>query len=308
MTISPATESCQFCGADEKNRTSTPLREQASETCASTSSATSARAELSRILISLKLFKTTGREFFSKRFWYSSHTVNDIEKNVNRIKATIEAAAKRAGRGADQVKLVAVSKNQPIRAIRSAIEAGIRIFGENRVQEAAEKIPQTVDAAEWHLIGHLQSNKARRAAGLFTSIQTVDSIALAARLNRICREIGRAMLPVLIQVDLAGEATKSGIGPAGVRELASFIAGSERLRLDGLMTVPPYFEVVERVRPYFRRLREIRDELATEGLFAGSGELSMGMSHDFEVAIEEGATIVRIGTAIFGERNYGTKV
>lgn len=232
--------------------------------------------------------------------------MSEIRARLEIVKRRIAAAAERAGRSADAVTLVAVSKTHPASVLAEALEAGVTVFGENRVQEAEEKIGAIGPAARWHLIGHLQSNKARRAAAIFDCIETVDSIDLAARLDRICREIGRPQLDVLLQVDLAGEATKSGIEPESAAPLAKYIAGLERLRLQGLMTIPPFFEDVGLVRPYFRRLREMRDDFAEKGLFAGNrpGELSMGMSHDFEVAIEEGATIVRVGTAIFGERVY----
>lgn len=182
--------------------------------------------------------------------------------------------------------------------------AGLIDFGENRVQEAETKIPQIArDGVRWHLIGHLQSNKARRAVELFDVIHSVDSVALAQRLERICDELGREELPVLIQVDLGHEATKTGIEERNVPQLVDALQGCRRLRLKGLMTLPPFFESSEKVRPYFRRLRELRDQLHARNAFGDSvGELSMGMTHDFEVAIAEGATIVRVGTAIFGER------
>ncbi len=224
-----------------------------------------------------------------------------IKANIERVLARIAVAAERAGRSKEGVKLVAVSKTHPAETICSAVNAGVTAFGENRVQEAVGKIPNI--KAEWHLIGHLQANKARRAVELFDVIQTLDSPELAARLDRICGELGRPTLPVLIQVDLAGEANKSGVPESRLAELAAAAAECRRLELRGLMTVPPFFEDTEKVRPYFRRLRELRDELAAAGVFAdGSGELSMGMSHDLDAAVEEGATLVRVGTAIFGER------
>jgi pyridoxal phosphate enzyme (YggS family) len=184
-----------------------------------------------------------------------------------------------------------------------AIAAGASDLGENRIQEAEEKIAAVGrEAARWHLIGHLQSNKARRAVSLFDLVHSVDSIELALRLERMCVDEGRESLPVLVQLNLAGEATKSGIDAGELPKLAEVIASYSHLRLDGLMTVPPFFAETEQVRPIFRRLRELRDELKSQGMFTGVGELSMGMTHDFPVAIEEGATIVRIGTAIFGER------
>jgi len=203
------------------------------------------------------------------------------------------------------VKLVAVSKTHPADLIRDAIAHGLTVFGENKVQEAESKIDEVGrDAAEWHLIGHLQSNKARKAVQLFDVIQSVDSLDLAQRLDRICIEEGRTDLPILVQVDLAGEAAKSGIPEFEFGELIEFLRSCERLKFDGLMLLPPFFDDPEATRPYFKRLTEIRDRLAVIGAFAnGRGELSMGMSHDFEVAIEEGATMVRVGTVIFGERS-----
>lgn len=227
-----------------------------------------------------------------------------VRENVAEVRGRIKRAAERSGRDAAEVKLVAVSKTQPAAALLEAIEAGCTALGENRVQEAEAKLAEIGrDAAEWHLIGHLQSNKARRAAELFDVIDSLDSVDLARRLERACIEQGRSEMPVLVQVDLAGEETKSGIAEEDLPELVGFIKRSNCLRLEGLMLLPPFFEDTERVRPFFRQLREIRDRLAAEGAFAGgSGELSMGMSHDFETAVEEGATIVRVGTAIFGER------
>jgi pyridoxal phosphate enzyme (YggS family) len=194
---------------------------------------------------------------------------------------------------------------QPAGMIRDAIDAGCRSFGENKVQEAESKILDVGrKAAEWHLIGHLQSNKARRAVQIFDVIQSVDSIGLARRLERISIEEGRERLSTFVQIDLAGEAAKSGIGEARLSELVEFLTTCERLSFDGLMVLPPFFDDPDGSRPYFKRLREIRDRLAAKSAFAEGrqGGLSMGMSNDFEVAIEEGATLVRVGTAIFGER------
>lgn len=218
----------------------------------------------------------------------------------------VERAARRAGRDPAEVKLVAVSKTHPAALVReAAASAGLREFGENRVQEAEEKIAGLKDVPElrWHLIGHLQPNKARKAARLFDLIHTLDTAALAERLERICAEEGRTQLEVLVQVDLAGEAAKSGATEAELPALFEVLGRSSRVRCRGLMTLPPFFEEVERVRPFFRRLRGLRDEWGARGAFgAGAGELSMGMSHDYEAAVEEGATLVRVGTAVFGER------
>lgn len=227
-----------------------------------------------------------------------------IAKNLKDVRDRIARAAERANRDPKKVKLIAVSKTHPASIIRKAIAAGQTTFGENKVQEAEAKITEIGhEGIEWHLIGHLQKNKARRAVQLFDVIHTLDSPELAHRLERICEEESRDTLPVLVQLDLAGEKTKSGVPMTQLQMLVEVLKRSRRLRFDGLMTMPPFFEDPEAVRPYFRRLREIRDRMAEEGFFAGAvGELSMGMTHDLEVAIEEGASIVRVGTAIFGER------
>jgi pyridoxal phosphate enzyme (YggS family) len=226
-------------------------------------------------------------------------TQQDIAERLEAVRSEIAAAAARVERTADEVRLIAVSKTHPPETLRAAIAAGATDFGENRVQEAEGKIMELGRrAARWHLIGHLQGNKARRAVELFDVIHSLDSVALALRLERICDETGREELPVLLQVDLGGEATKSGVAEADLSALVETVTVCKRLRLLGLMTLPPFFEDAERARPYFRRLRELRDER-----LAGAGELSMGMSHDFVVAIEEGATMVRVGTAIFGARD-----
>jgi pyridoxal phosphate enzyme (YggS family) len=177
-------------------------------------------------------------------------------------------------------------------------------LGENRVQEAEEKIMELGrHNARWHLVGHLQANKARRAVSLFDVIHSLDSAPLAQRLERLCVAERREELPVLIQIDLAGEKSKTGIDPRELPQLLETTAACERLRLIGLMTLPPYFANAEHGRPFFKTLRELRDQLQLQGSFGHCpGELSMGMSHDFEIAIEEGATMLRIGTAIFGER------
>jgi len=188
--------------------------------------------------------------------------------------------------------------------LRAGLQAGITDFGENRVQEAEGKIMELGrGAARWHLVGHLQTNKAGRAVKLFDYIHSLDSVDLAQRLERLCVSEGRTELLVLVQIDLGGEETKTGIDPRELPELLTALKGCQRLRLIGLMTLPPFFENPDCARPYFKTLRELRDELQTQGHFGERvGELSMGMSHDFEIAIEEGATMVRVGTAIFGDR------
>jgi PLP dependent protein len=232
---------------------------------------------------------------------------SDLRLRAAEVSARIERAARRAGREPAEVRLVAVSKTHPAALVQEAAEsAGLRDFGENRVQEAEGKIAELKDVPglRWHLIGHLQPNKARKAARLFDLIHSVDTAALAERLERICAEDGRESLEVLVQVDLAGEASKSGATLEELPALFEVFGRCTRVRCRGLMTLPPFFEEVERVRPFFRRLRELRDEWGARGAFGGeAGELSMGMSHDYEAAVEEGATLVRVGTAVFGERN-----
>jgi PLP dependent protein len=224
-----------------------------------------------------------------------------IADRVAAVRERIARAAERASRPPGDVTLVAISKTHPAEAVRAAFAAGVRDFGENRVQEAEPKIASTADlGACWHLVGHLQSNKARKAAELFGLIQSVDSLELALRLARAGAEEGRPVR-VLVQVDLAGEETKFGLPEPELLPLLEALRGKEGLRIEGLMVLPPYLDDPEQVRPYFRRLRSLRDRASAAGLLEGR-HLSMGMSHDFEAAVEEGATIVRVGTAIFGER------
>jgi pyridoxal phosphate enzyme (YggS family) len=228
----------------------------------------------------------------------------DVRHRLDQVRRQIAEAAVRAHRRPDEIKLVAVSKTHPPEIIQAAIAAGAGDLGENRVQEADSKIPLVGrQAARWHLIGHLQSNKARRAVELFDVVHSLDSVALAQRLDRVCRESNRDTLEVLIQVDLGHEPTKSGAAETALKELVEAISRLKTLRLTGLMTLPPYFDDPEKTRPFFRRLRELRDGLFAEGAFGDyGGELSMGMTHDYEIAIAEGSTIVRVGTAIFGTR------
>ena len=227
-----------------------------------------------------------------------------LSARLTGVRERIAAAAERSRRPADEVRLIAISKTHPASAIESLIKLGTTEFGENRVQEAEEKITEIgSERARWHLVGHLQANKARRAVNLFDVIHSLDSVDIARRLDRLCSEEGRECLQVLIQVDLGHEETKSGIDESELPQLIESLGPLPRLQLVGLMTLPPFFENPEHNRPFFRQLRKLRDELASGGAFGDQpGELSMGMTHDFEVAIEEGATMVRIGTAIFGER------
>ena len=237
-------------------------------------------------------------------FMSSTSLSAEIHVRLAQVRARIEAAASRSNRAVDEIKLIAVSKTHPADVVRQAIEAGVTDLGENRVQEADSKIDEVGrDVARWHLIGHLQSNKARRAVQLFDVIHSVDSVQLAQKLDRACADLQRTELPAFIQVDLGQEATKSGIDEQQLAALIESIRECEHLRLAGLMTLPPFFDDAELTRPFFVKLRELRDEYKRRGAFGEAlGQLSMGMTHDFEVAIEEGATMVRIGTAIFGER------
>jgi len=221
------------------------------------------------------------------------------------VRRRVNAAVQRSGREPDAVRLIAISKTHPATVIKQLCQLGATDFGENRVQEAEGKIAEIGrEKVRWHLVGHLQANKARRAVNLFDVIHSLETLDLAQRLERLCAEEGRQSLPVLIQVDLGHEETKSGIDESELTDMVESLGPLTRLKLIGLMTLPPFFDDPEQSRPFFRRLRELRDELNQRGVFGErTGELSMGMTHDFEVAIEEGATMVRIGTAIFGERN-----
>lgn len=228
--------------------------------------------------------------------------MDELAERIERVRRRIAKALHRAGREGEHVRLIAVTKTVPVERIRQAIECGLREFGENRVQEAEKKIPYLPQEICWHFVGHLQSNKVRKAVPLFDWIQSVDSLHLAERLNRTAAEAGRT-IPVLIQVALGGEPTKHGVAPESLVELAGGLASLPHLDVRGLMVIPPFSEDPQRVRPYFRRLAELLRELNERAIFSRPlTELSMGMSHDFEIAIEEGATMVRIGTAIFGER------
>jgi PLP dependent protein len=233
-------------------------------------------------------------------------TSSGLRENLERIEAQIAMACREAGRSREEVSLMAVSKVHPVSAILAAEALGIRLFGENRVQEFQEKsVHLSATRAEFHLIGHLQSNKAARAAELFASIDTLDSVALAERLNQAATRLGRR-LAVLIEIKLSHEASKAGLEPdsAELGLLLEQLPGLTALEFRGLMTVPPYLQDLAAVRPYFTQLRILRDQLAAAYPRLSFAELSMGMSHDFPVAIAEGATQVRIGTALFGARKY----
>jgi PLP dependent protein len=229
-----------------------------------------------------------------------------ISENLAAVRGRIDKAARRAARQPEDIALMAVSKTQPPERIRQAYEAGQRLFGENRVQEFASKIDalRDLDAAEWHMIGHLQTNKAAKTAELFCSVDSVDSLKLAEKLDAAARTLGKK-LDVLIEINVGGEAAKSGLPPdsPAFKELLLAAPRLDALAFRGLMTVPPFTDDPAGARPYFRKLRELRDAVAARKLPAiEMNQLSMGMSHDFEVAIAEGSTCVRVGTAIFGER------
>jgi len=211
----------------------------------------------------------------------------------------MEGAARRVQRDPREIKLVAVSKTVDVVRIKEAVEAGVSILGENYVQEAQKKIEEIGRSVAWHFIGHLQSNKAKHAVRLFDVVHSVDSLALAEELNRRAEQAGR-VLKVMMEVNLSGETTKFGADEESVLNLAKMIRHLHHLSLEGLMTMPPYFDSPEMSRPYYIGLRELKERMVREGI--PMKELSMGMSNDFEIAVEEGATFVRVGTAIFGTR------
>ena len=220
------------------------------------------------------------------------------------VRERIERAASRAGRDLSSIRLVAVSKTFPVDAVRAAADAGQIDFGENKVQEAVGKMDQTADLSiRWHLVGHLQSNKAKKA-GRFDVVHSVDDAGLVARLDEAALEAGRRM-DLLVQVDLAGEVTKHGAREDELMSIVDAMRSAQAVRMVGLMLLPPAVEDPDAARPYFRALRDVRDRLVAQGVHPSMlTELSMGMSHDFEIAVEEGSTLVRVGTAIFGGRTY----
>ena len=229
-----------------------------------------------------------------------------IADNIVSVRERIARAASRAGGNPDSITLMAVSKTVEPQRILEAYDAGIRVFGENRVQEFDEKVPvlQDLKEAEWHLIGHLQTNKARKAVEIFEAIDSVDSLRLAQKLDQAAQQVGK-VLPVLIEINVGGEENKNGVSAASVEleEILQATDALKNLRVRGLMTIPPYTEDPQGARPYFQKLRQLRDSIAARSLpRIDMHVLSMGMSHDFEVAIEEGSTCIRVGTAIFGER------
>ena len=214
----------------------------------------------------------------------------------------MDQAAGRAGRDPGEIKLVAVSKTIESARVQEAIEAGVTILGENYVQEAREKIEKIGHEVQWHMIGHLQKNKAKHTVTLFDYIHSLDGISLAQEIDRRAAQKG-IRVRTLVEVNLSGETSKFGIASEAVMDLVRHVALLKHISIEGLMTMPPYFDEPEKARPYFIRLRELRDRIREEGIEGvWMDEISMGMSGDFEVAIEEGATMVRVGTAIFGER------
>ncbi len=228
--------------------------------------------------------------------------MSDIAENVKRIQERMEAAARRAGRNPEEIRLVAVCKTVDAERVLQAVRAGVRILGENYVQEAKKKIAGVEHKVHWHFIGHLQTNKAKIAVRLFDMIHSVDNAELAQELNRAADQQGKA-LSILLQINLSGEATKFGASEKKIFQMAEAISRMPALAVVGLMTLPPYFENPEDARPYFIRLRRLGERLRKENIpRLAMNELSMGMSNDFEAAIEEGATLVRVGTAIFGPR------
>jgi len=227
-----------------------------------------------------------------------------IAENLKHIQDSIISAAQRSGRNPASVKLVAVSKTKPTEAVKAALDAGQRIFGENYVQEFLEKAQHLPESVEWHFIGSLQSNKVKYLVGLTRLIHSVDRLSLAQEIDRQWGKVDKTC-DILLQVNISGEATKSGTTTEELIHLTREVALLPHLRVKGLMTMPPFFDEPERARPYFRELKRLSELLAAEGIPGITmEELSMGMSGDFEVAIEEGATLVRVGTAIFGERYY----
>jgi PLP dependent protein len=238
-------------------------------------------------------------DYQSLTYFMSAMGMFSVKENLLKVRERIERASQKAGRDPKEIKLVAVSKTVEVARIKEAIEAGVSILGENYVQEAQEKIEEIGRIVSWHFIGHLQSNKAKYAILLFDMVHSLDSLPLAEELNRRAEHADR-VIKVMIEVNLSKEATKFGTDEERVVNLAKGIQNLSYLSLEGLMTMPPYFDSPEMSRPYYIALRKLKEKMTNEGI--PMKELSMGMSNDFEVAIEEGATYVRVGTAIFGRR------
>jgi len=229
-----------------------------------------------------------------------------LAENLEQIEKRIHAACERAERSRDSVLLLAVSKTHPPETIGEAVNLGLTHFGENKIQEAKAKIPNSPAKARWHFIGHLQSNKCRDAVELFEMIQGVDSLNIAEEINKRAEQAGKTM-PILLEINVAGESSKFGYHPEQMLADLKTINALPRLEIHGLMAIPPYTSVPEKARPYFQKLRDLKQQ-AEAVLGAPLPQLSMGMSGDFEVAIEEGATIIRVGTALFGERSYSRPI
>jgi pyridoxal phosphate enzyme (YggS family) len=227
---------------------------------------------------------------------------SQIGQNLRQVQERVERAAQRCGRRAEDIRILAVAKSQTAETVRSAFDGGATMIGENYIQEARDKSAALSDLPiEWHFIGHLQTNKAKYAVRMFDLIHTVDSLKLAVELDDQARKAGKNQ-SILIQVNLAGESSKSGVAPDSAGKLVEGIVSLKNIRVIGLMALPPYFDDPKRARPFFQQLRELRDHLRAVVPGANLRELSMGMTGDFEVAVEEGATIIRVGTAIFGKR------
>ena len=226
--------------------------------------------------------------------------MTELERNLNAVRERLATAAERACQSPKEINIVAVTKAVQPERVEEALGSGLTVFGESKVQEAMAKIPLVSSRARWHMIGHLQTNKARDAVALFELIHSVDSVKLAVELDKCAGRAGKTQ-PILLEVNVSGEASKSGLRPEDLMVTLEQINALSRIEIRGLMTIAPFAEDVEKARPHFRRLRELRDEVQNK-LGMRLPELSMGMSYDFEPAVEEGATMVRIGTAIFGER------
>lgn len=237
-----------------------------------------------------------------KHFTHGERLEHSVIDNLLRVRERIEKAAIKSGRSPDDITLVAVSKMVRVEKIKKAISAGVTILGENYLQEAKTKIEEIGESVQWHMIGHLQTNKVKQAIALFDLIQSVDRLHLAQEIHKKAKKLDK-VIRILVQVNISEEDSKSGIESKNAVSLISEISKLENIRIEGLMTIPPYLLDPQRVRPYFRSLRKLSEEIVRRGVENTSiKELSMGMSNDFDVAIEEGATIVRVGTAIFGER------
>lgn len=226
--------------------------------------------------------------------------VDSLAERLESVRDRVERACARAGRGPDEVRIVAVSKTHGPDAVRAAAESGLRVFGENKVQEAKAKIPMCPGSLSWHMVGHLQTNKVKDAVRLFDMIHSVDSLKLLCAIESAAESFGRSV-PVLLEVNVSGESSKFGLAPEEVPGVLEAANGLKRVEVAGLMTMPPFTPEPEGARPHFRRLRELRDGWRASSGFA-LAELSMGMSRDFEIAVEEGATWLRLGTVLFGPR------